>query len=376
MRFFFLAVFAIYGGMHAYAFHRIRMALMFGMPAGVFLAVFMFLMTLAPFLIHILEQREYELAARSLSNIAYFWMGLLFLSFCISLLLEASNVILRVAGFMRGSPLAIPPKPWFLAASSLALVICIYGYFSALDIKIERLTIETEKLPAGIDRLKIVQISDLHLGMIVRGKRLQNIVNAINAEKPDMLVSTGDLVDGQIDHLDGLAPMLRGVRAPSGKYAITGNHEFYAGLRQAVEFTESAGFTVLRDKAISEGAIIIAGVDDPAAIQLKIRKLLTEKALLSPLPRQKFTLLLKHRPSIDPETAPLFDLQLSGHTHKGQIFPFNYVVQKIYPLIGGTFLLQSGPTLHVSRGTGTWGPPIRFLSPPEITAIELLRKRG
>jgi hypothetical protein len=120
--------------------------------------------------------------------------------------------------------------------------------------------------------------------------------------------------------------------------------------------------------------INIVGVDDPTGVQMKIERLVSEKALLSRLPKGRFTLFLKHRPVIDQEALGLFDLQLSGHTHKGQIWPFTYLSGISYPLSDGRFDLAKGSILYVSRGTGTWGPPIRFLSPPQITVIELVRK--
>ncbi len=122
--------------------------------------------------------------------------------------------------------------------------------------------------------------------------------------------------------------------------------------------------------------INIVGVDDPTGVQLNIEKPEPEIALLSAAPKDRFTLLLKHRPVVDKNAASLFDLQISGHTHRGQIYPFTYVSEIAYPLNSGRFDLPAGSILYVSRGTGTWGPPIRFLSPPEVTVYELVRKPG
>jgi uncharacterized protein len=250
----------------------------------------------------------------------------------------------------------------------------VYGYFEALNIRTERVTIETTKLPAGTDRLTIVQISDVHLGLIVRCDRLVGILEAVKAAKPDIFISTGDLVDAQINYLPGLRELLQEIKPRYGKFAITGNHEYYAGLDQAIAFTKEAGFTLLRGEVVNAGVINIAGVDDPAGEQLHLEKPKSESALLAGLPKDQFTLLLKHRPVVSPDGPKLFDLQLSGHTHKGQIFPFTYISKIAYPLNAGTFDLSNGALLHVSRGSGTWGPPIRFLSPPEVTVIELVRK--
>jgi hypothetical protein len=200
------------------------------------------------------------------------------------------------------------------------------------------------------------------------------ILDVVKAAKPDIFISTGDLVDAQINQLSGLRELLQEIKPRYGKFAITGNHEYYAGLEQAIAFTKEAGFKLLRGEVVNTGVINIAGVDDPTGEQMHIDKPEPEIALLSGLPKNQFTLLLKHRPVVNPNRPKLFDLQLSGHTHKGQIFPFTYISAIAYPLNTGRFDLSNGAILHVSRGSGTWGPPIRFLSPPEVTVIELVRK--
>ncbi len=377
MTLFILTFFAVYGGVHAYAFLRTRSALSLGPFAGSFLALFMLFMVLAPFLIRVLERHEYELSARVLSYMAYLWMGFVFLYFCTSLVLGAGNLGLRAAAWAGGdwaARLILTDRTSFLAAVAVAAAISVYGYFSALDIRTERMEIVTSKLPAGIDRLKIVQISDVHLGLIVRCGRLERIMEIVKAEKPDIFVSTGDLVDAQINQMTGMAELLSGVKAPYGSYAITGNHEYYAGLDQALAFTRQAGFKMLRGEAVQDTPITVVGLDDVTELQMQKGKPVSENVLLTGLPRDKFTLLLKHRPAVDSRSLGLFDLQLSGHTHHGQIYPFRYMAEMAYPMNAGRFDLSSGSVLRVSRGTGTWGPPIRFLSPPEVTVIELVRK--
>ncbi len=361
--------------MHVYSFLRARSALGFGAGPGTALAVFMLAMTFAPFAIRFLERQGYELSARTFSYLAYCWMAALFLFFCIAVCLDAASFISRFVNLTahRGFVSLVPAKMSFFVSLGLSITICVYGYYSALDIRTERLRIETPKLPANVSKLTIVQITDVHLGLIVRCERLKRIMDLVKAEKPDIFVSTGDLVDAQINQMTGMAEILAEVKAPYGNYAITGNHEFYAGLDQALAFTRRAGFTLLRGAAVSDGPINIAGVDDRTGIQLGLMKPISEKKLLEGLPKNKFTLFLKHQPKIDPEATGLFNLQLSGHTHKGQIYPFTYVSQIVFPLNAGRFDLAGGGVLYVSRGTGTWGPPIRFLAPPQITVIELVR---
>lgn len=128
---------------------------------------------------------------------------------------------------------------------------------------------------------------------------------------------------------------------------------------------------MLRGEAVEVAGIYIAGVDDPAGKQFGKPNGNSERGLLSGLDHDKFKILLKHRPLVSNDGTGLFDLQLSGHTHKGQIFPFSLVTKFYYPKHAGFLDLKNGSHLYVSRGSGTWGPPIRFLSPPEVTVIEL-----
>ena len=270
---------------------------------------------------------------------------------------------------------ALSSGPAFYAPFLLSLAVFIYGYFEALSIRTEKIVIETPKIPGAIGRLRMVQISDIHLGLIVREKRLHKILTAVRAANPDMLVSTGDLVDGQMDDLSGLAEPFQDIIPPYGKYAVTGNHEFYAGIDQTLDFTKKAGFRVLRGEGLTvAGCVSIAGVDDRAGKIFGLDVEASAKEAFAGLSRETFTVLLKHRPVIDQNLAGLFDLQLSGHAHKGQIFPFSLITRIYYPTDGGLLQVHKNAYLYTSRGSGTWGPPIRFLSPPEVTIIDLVSK--
>ncbi len=376
MSLFILFVFGVYGSVHIYAFLKARQALGYGWAAGVAVAAFMTLMVAAVFLIRILERHEFDLTARTFAYIAYLWMAVLFLFFCGSLVLDIVNVALKIPGWLGASsfPRRIPPRFSFSLCVALSVAVCVYGYFDAQNIRTERLTIATDKLPAGMDRLIIAQISDVHLGLIIRCDRLVNILEKVKATKPDIVISTGDLVDAQINELAGLRELLQELKPPYGKYAITGNHEYYAGLDAALAFTREAGFTLLLNEARDIGPIVIAGVNDRTGAQLKVDGPRPDREVLAGTDRRKFVLFLKHQPHPDADAVGMYDLVLSGHTHKGQIWPFTYVSKLAHPLQAGRYDLGKGSILYTSRGTGTWGPPIRFLSHPEVTVIELVRK--
>lgn len=378
MRLFLLAFFLIYGSIHLYAFLKARAALAFGASTGILLLLFMLTMILAPVIVRYSERFGLELFARVMAHIGFFWGGILFLFFSASLLMDLYRLIVSAGGLIVQrdfSGITPSARLSFLAPLFLSLCIAVYGYFEARNIRTETVSIKTPRVPGEIARLRIVQISDVHLGLIVRKERLKLILDKVRAANPDILVSTGDLVDGQINRLEGLAELLQEINPRYGKFAITGNHEFYAGLRQALAFTERAGFTLLRGEGMTvAGLINIAGVDDPAGRYYGLMKDISERELLSRLPRDKFTLFLKHRPVIDKDALGLFDLQLSGHAHKGQIFPFSLITRIYYrhTADAGRLKLMDNFYLYVSRGSGTWGPPIRFLAPPEVTVIDLI----
>ena len=378
MRLFILFVFGVYGSVHVYAFYKARQTFGFGWAVGVPLALFMFAMVGAVFVIRTLERHDLELTARTLSWVTYLWMAAIFFYFCSSLALDLANLVLRVPAWIGAQSTVfrpLPPRFTFAVASTLSLLVCVYGYFEAQNIRTERLVIETDRLPKGIDRLTIAQISDVHLGLLIRCDRLVSILEKVQAAKPDIFVATGDLVDAQINHLSGLRELLQEIKPRYGKYAITGNHEYYAGLETALEFMRHSGFTVLRGESRDLGPIVIAGVDDRAAIQTKAGTPSPDRTALAGTDRsKKFVLFLKHQPHPDADAVGMYDLMLSGHTHKGQIWPFSYFSRRAHPLHAGDYDLGKGSRIHVNRGSGTWGPPIRFLAPPEVTVVELVRK--
>jgi len=340
--------------------------------------LFMVLMIFAPIIVRFLERNDLVTPARFFAYIGYIWMGLLFLFFSFAVAFDTYRVILEIIQRPFNVDLArfsLSKVQCFIIPLLLSVGITIFGFFEALNIKTERVIIRTDKIAQNIGRLKIVQISDVHLGLIVGKNRLKRIIEQIEAEKPDVLVSTGDLVDGQMNNLSELTGIIREIPTKYGKYAVMGNHEFYAGLQDALKVTTDAGFRVLRGEGLNiPGVINIAGVDDPAGKRYGLAPNVSEKVLLSKLPQENFTLFLKHRPQLNEAESRLFDLQLSGHTHKGQIFPFSLIVKLFYPNFNGLVNLDNNSYLYVSRGTGTWGPPVRFLAPPEVTVIELVHE--
>jgi predicted MPP superfamily phosphohydrolase len=380
MSLFLLTFFLLYGGMHIYLFARIRGAFHLSTVGTIGLIIVIVIMILAPIIVRISEKYGYETLARVMSYTGYIWMGVLLLFFTISLLFDLYRLLIYTGGLILHrdlSYLKIPPLHTLILPLLIALGITTYGYFEAKNITIENITIKSAKIPEASGKIRIVQISDVHIGLIVRNERLQRIVEEVKKLEPDIVVSTGDLVDGQLNNLVEPTMLLQEMNPRYGKFAVTGNHEFFAGLGQAIDFMKGAGFVVLRGEGVNvAGVINMAGVDDPVGARYGLSSGLSEQSMLSKLSGKYFTLLLKHQPLVNSDAPGSFDLQLSGHTHGGQLFPFNLVTSRFFHYHRGYFSLPNHAYLYVNRGAGTWGPPIRFLSPPEITVIDLVPEKN
>ena len=369
---FFIFVILFYGGMQVYAMTKAVLAFDLTGPWRLGMYAWALLMTVAPLLIRQLERCDCHVLTVAVAWFIYGWMGFTFLFFWLGLAFDALGLLARVvrAPWMEG------PPPFYIVLAA-ALAVTGYGLFEAAQTRVERVVIRSPKLPPELGRVRIVQLSDMHLGVMIGPRRLGRILEQVRALNPDLLVATGDVVDGQADHLDGLAPLFETLHPRLGKYAVTGNHEHYVGLDVALGFHERAGFTMLRGAAVEVApGLMLAGVDDAGrprpGVTSPVRGGLDDEArLLAGLPRERFIVLLKHRPVVDERALGLFDLQLSGHIHGGQIFPFGLLVHLVHPVDMGLNPLPGGADLYVSRGTGTWGPPLRVLAPPEITLIEL-----
>jgi predicted MPP superfamily phosphohydrolase len=344
--------------------------------------IFLLLMTIAPLLVRMAESTGSEQTALWLAWPAYIWMGTVFIFFTTLAATDVVRLIVWTSHHIFKTTVPVYLTAAISCETALFFTLCASGYalYEARHIRTDHITVTTTKLPPRSPGIRLVQISDVHVGLLFRESRLESVLQAVRAAHPDILVSTGDLVDGRlsredvISRLDQMAGMIAAIPTSIGKFAVTGNHEFYAGLSQSLEFTRKAGFTVLRNQSISlpEG-ITISGIDDSARQRMGLPLASpTETELLRSAPSQRFQLLLKHRPEIPATSDGLFDLQLSGHVHKGQIFPFNFLVLLQFPIPCGTTTTQHHSTIHVSRGSGTWGPPMRLLAPPEVTIIDIV----
>ena len=357
----------IYGSMHLYALSKMWLAFPHTTGLLIALALTGIAMTLSPLLVWFTGRQEWHGTTVIASWVTYTWMGLLLLFCLIALLFDIGYLAANL--FSINWPLSNATS--LLSISLLALAMLGYGLLEARQLRVEKITLTTTKLASG--KITIAQLSDMHLGAMLGDAYLDRIVAKLHELKPDIIVATGDIVDGQGDDLHALAQHFHALKPPKGAYAIIGNHEFYAWLDNSLHFLNNAGFTVLRGESVATGGIMLAGIDDPSAGAIaKDFSANTRKTLIT-AHQNTFIVLLKHQPRIDDDIP--FDLQLSGHIHGGQIFPIAFITRMVYGIDAGLTQLTGGRLLYTSRGAGTWGPPIRIFAPPEITLITIASEK-
>jgi hypothetical protein len=299
-------------------------------------------------------------------------MAFIFLFFCIGIVFDLLRLILKFVP--HGGDAVSLLKIAFGLTVFLSVVFVIYGFIDAQKIRIKKLEIHTEHQLPNNGKIRIVQISDVHIGLIIKEKRLQLVLDRVKEANPDILVSTGDLLDGELNNVLPLTGLFSQIQPKYGKYAVVGNHEYYAGIEKSLEFTRAAGFDVLIDESRQVAGINIIGLNDPTGGKIGIvRNNPDRQKKLPEIKGGGFILLLKHQPFVN--DRDVFDLQLSGHTHGGQLIPFRLVTHLFFPEDYGFYKIAERKTLYVSRGTGTWGPPVRIFAPPEITIIDLIGKK-
>jgi predicted MPP superfamily phosphohydrolase len=362
---FLVTVLTIWGLLHAYVFWRLSSIpwLLERCSRRTWLVVAIALWASYP-LARFLDSRDVRILAVPLEYVAANWMGVLFLLFVT--LLAADVVTLggwlapQWAGRIRGT------------AAAAGVALALTAYFQALRPPVVREhEVSLTGLPPERDGLVLVQLSDLHLGNLLGRRWLSGLVEQVNQLRPDLVVLVGDVVDGNVRRVEALQPELQQLRAPLGVWAVTGNHEFYAGADRCVKLFERAGFQVLRDRAeaVAPG-LVVAGVDDLTARAQYGDASPPLEQLLRHRPSGA-TILLSHSPwQAETAAAAGVGLMLSGHTHNGQIWPFSYLVRRRYPLLGGLYRVDQ-MTAIVCRGTGTWGPRMRLWWPSEMVKITL-----
>ncbi len=309
--------------------------------------------------------------------------GSLYFAMMIVLFMWAASVdLLRLADHFLGFLPAAGPARGRLALAAFAaawlttFIVAAAGAWNAAHPVITRLDLSIDK-PGGARReLLIAVASDIHLGISAGAPRLERIVRTIAALGPDIVLLPGDIVDESMtgEREEKIMAAFSGLRPPLGVYAVTGNHETYSGLERNIEFLERFGIRVLRDEAVLvDGSFYVAGRSDPSVLgrDRRTRPSLVSLLEASRVNRELPVILLDHQPvGLDEAAGAGVDLQLSGHTHAGQLFPLDLINKRMYEKNWG--YLRKGKThYYITSGAGTWGPPVRTGSRSEIVLIRL-----
>lgn len=265
------------------------------------------------------------------------------------------------------------------AVAALALLLTLLGFANARrTARVRRVRIPLPGLHPGLEGLRIVQISDIHVGPTIKQDYLRAIVERVNALRPDVVAVTGDLVDGSVAELAAHVAPLADLRAAHGVYFVTGNHEYYSGVHGWVRELQRLGLAVLHNEHVvlrhGGGTLVLAGVPDYMGHRFDPAHRSDPALALRGAPAEATRVLLAHQPRTAAAAAQAgFDLQLSGHTHGGQFLPWTFFVPLQQPFTAG--LHQLGRLkIYVSRGTGYWGPPKRLGAPSEIAELRLSRE--
>jgi len=305
-------------------------------------------------------------------RIGSFWLGAmayLILMFLFIDILRSINHFIPLTNYLD---FRSNPDYKLVAIKSVYLItflVLLGSYINALIPRLSHYDIRTEKRLGKTDKIRIVAVSDVHLGTLISKRRLNSLVTKINSQQPDIVLFVGDTFDEDIAPVvnNGLGKYFELIKSPLGVYAIPGNHEYFGNIEQKLSYLREHGVKVLRDSMVLiNDSFYLVGRDDRTNSRRK-----SIDTLVANTDKSKPIVLLDHQPFKLNESAENgIDLQISGHTHNGQLWPFNYITKAIYELSSGYKLIG---TTHfiVSNGYGTWGPPMRSGNRPEILVIDL-----
>lgn len=309
----------------------------------------------------------------ALSYIGYFLFVFFFLLF---IFLITRDIIWFCIRFIqkRINPTLKPVSSHFLRQANLitliiTLTLTTYSLYEGTKVPdLKEITLYSDKIQEPV---QIVLLTDLHLSRSLSQTKLDGIIDRVNNLHPDIILLAGDIIDDQEKHIQNLVQSMSRLKAKSGVFATSGNHEFYVGHDQVLKnFKKMNVIYLFNEGHLTQKNVFIAGIPDHKQVR-RIQKKADIRQALTNAPSTAYKILLSHTPSfIDQLTSHQIDLQVSGHTHGGQIFPFHYLAWLFNGYLNGLYTVN-GMKLYVSRGSGQWGPQMRFLAPSEITLIRL-----
>ena len=313
---------------------------------------------------------------------AFIAMGFLSSLFVLTLLRDVALLLVWLVSVLGLSISITTFSVWSaLAVPVAATLMTVLGLINARrTARVVDVDIPIADLPASLHGFTIAQISDIHVGSQIKGDYVKAIVDAVNSLRADMVAVTGDLVDGSVAQLRSRVAPLGDLASRHGTYFVTGNHEYYSGVTAWVTELRRIGVNVLLNQHVvlnhNDGALVVAGVTDHSGHHFDESHRSDPKAAIATAPHGLVRILLAHQPrSAAAALQAGFQLQLSGHTHGGQFWPWNFFVRLQQPFTAGLHRLQD-LWVYTSRGTGYWGPPKRFGAPSEITRLRLIPATG
>ena len=371
---FFSIVLTIYSLVNIYLYYKGYKALPALQNNRHLYTITFFLLAVLFIVAKILESKHSSVITDAFNIIGGFWLAFMLYGFLFFLLSDIILLILRIPGILKGDSILIYRKWSFIIIASTSVLLIAGGFINAI-IPVTREYNITINKPAGeLKTLRIAAVSDIHLGSIIRKRSLKKMSQMIKDMKPDIVLLLGDIVDGEI------GPVLRGdllqyftwPECTDGLYAITGNHEFIGGASRTIPYIESKGIRVLKDEIVTlPGGIQLIGRIDRDSFRFYRKERMQLGELMKQVDITKPVILLDHQPfHLDESEKYGVDLELSGHTHNGQMWPLNHVTALIYELSYG-YLKKGNSQFIVSSGYGLWGPRVRSGSRSEVMMINV-----
>jgi uncharacterized protein len=364
--FFLTAALSTWTGMHYYVYSCLAQA---GVDRTLLLTVLWILYLGFP-LTRVLTFKGRNSFLRIFYWIGAMWVGVVFLLSFWFMVSTGLRKILLWVGFIN----PVSPILWIQITAMMVLAIILWGFYKAMSGPKDTRFLVNRHGRYGLGRsLRIIQISDVHLGLTLGVQFLEKLVERINRIEPDLVFITGDFFDPEFPSDAGAIAALKKLRPREGTYAVSGNHEFYSGINRFLSMMKDSGIKVLDNETmLSPSGIQISGIHDQTANRFKGAGVSCDlpKALAT-VNSQVPSILLAHQPKeLEPAVASQVDLILSGHTHAGQIFPFRFLVNLAYRYLGGRYQLGPNTDLIVCTGTGFWGPPLRVGTDSQIVIID------
>ncbi len=372
---FFSVIFSLFGLVNYYIFIRGFQALQ-SLPAAKPFYIIAFLVVAPSFIIgKFVERKRVSLFTDVMIWIGSFWFAFILYFFLSIVLLDLLRLINSIFSIVSFAPDQYPTiKLWvFIVINASVFLAILYGYINAKNVTVKTFDLPIDKKNPLLKELTIVMASDIHLGTIIGRNPTRKIVELINSLKPDIILLPGDIIDSEVEPVvkQDLGSVLRELSATYGVFGVTGNHEYIGGVEEAVRYIRAHNVDVLRDEVREVAGVTIIGREDRSYHGSNGEKRKTLGELAANIDHSKPLIIMDHQPFHLNEAEEIgADLQVSGHTHHGQLWPLSYITKRMYEMSWG--YIKKGKThIYVSSGAGSWGPPVKIGNDAEIIQFRL-----